>query len=84
MSVTVKQLLKQLGNSGVMSEPDITAFVDSLNTPPEDSQQLAKALIQQKKLTKFQTQMIARGKGKSLTLQRYVIKEKIGDRSLVK
>ena len=49
--VSVKQFIEQLGNSGVMSERDIAAFVESLDTPPENGEALAKALIQQKKLT---------------------------------
>ncbi len=45
---------------------------------PADGEQLARLLINQKKLTKFQAEQIYAGKGKSLTLGNYVILDMLG------
>lgn len=78
MVVSVKQFKKQLIESGLMSAQEVDAVITELETPAQTAEELAKALIQAGKLTKFQAKLIAAGKGKSLTLDRYTIQDKIG------
>lgn len=78
MAVSFKQFLKRLTDSGVMSEDEVTAFLESQETLPQEVDQFARLLIQQKKLPRFQVKLIATGKAKNLVLDRYVIKDRIG------
>ncbi|TXT18746.1 MAG: serine/threonine protein kinase bacterial, partial [Planctomycetota bacterium] len=47
-------------------------------TSPADGAEMAKALVKDKRLTKFQAQQLYDGEGKSLTLGNYVILDKLG------
>ena len=64
----------------VFSSVTLWAFKDFVppKASPKDAEYLAKNLVRQKMLTKFQAEEISRGKGKSLTLGNYVLLEKIG------
>ena len=62
MVVTVEQFVTHLTESGVMSADDIAAFQETLGSPVETAEDLAKQLIQKKELTKFQAQLIYQGK----------------------
>lgn len=80
MPMTVEEFVQRLTSSGVMSEE---AFRDWIATVPieqrgVDSESLAKALVKDKRLTKFQAEQIYAGKEKSLTLGNYVILDKLG------
>lgn len=46
---------------------------------PRDGQQLARDLVRQKKLTKYQCDQILAGRGRSLTLGNYVVLDKLGE-----
>ncbi len=63
-----------------MSSADVQAFVEGVSSEgePKDGEQLARALVRQEKLTKYQAQQIYAGKGKSLVLGNYVVLEKLG------
>ncbi|MDC0308109.1 MAG: serine/threonine-protein kinase [Planctomycetaceae bacterium] len=78
MSISLKQFQKRLIESGVMSEEGITNFIKTLTPPPETAEELVKLLVKANHLTKFQAKLIAAGKGKSLSLGIYLIKDKIG------
>ena len=81
MEVLLGQFKKSLIASGLMSAEEIEAFSNSLPTDnkPKDGAELAKALIRNKKLTKFQAQAIFQGKTKGLIMGDYVILDRIGE-----
>jgi serine/threonine protein kinase/formylglycine-generating enzyme required for sulfatase activity len=81
MPLTVEQFTEGLTSSGVMSEEQLRESLAAL--PPDspartDAEQLARELVKQKKLTKFQAEQIYSGKGKSLVLGNYTILDKLG------
>jgi serine/threonine protein kinase len=78
MSVTLEQFVKQLEDSGIIAGDTLQDFVPP-KAAPEDAEDLAKNLVRQKKLTKFQVEEISRGRGRSLTLGSYLLVEKIGE-----
>ncbi|ODA35454.1 bifunctional serine/threonine-protein kinase/formylglycine-generating enzyme family protein [Planctopirus hydrillae] len=80
MAVSTEQFAKQLIDSGVISEPDLQAFIDRL--PPAEKpgtgEQLAKSLVKEKKISAYQAQVVYSGKGKSLTMGSYTVLDKLG------
>lgn len=81
MEVLLGQFKKSLIASGLMTLDEVEAFVDSLpsDDKPKDGSELAKALVRQKKLTKFQAQAIFQGKTKGLIMGDYVVLDRIGE-----
>lgn len=77
MAVSLEKFIKQLEESGVLSGDTLSEFLPPKKTP-KDAEELARELVRQKKLTKFQVEEVSRGKGKSLTLGKYLLLEKIG------
>jgi len=77
MAVSLEKFIKQLEESGVLSGETLSEFLPPKKTP-KDAEDLARELVRQKKLTKFQVEEVSRGKGKSLTLGKYLLLEKIG------
>lgn len=63
-----------------MDSDAVASFLSSFpaDQQPSDGEQLARELLRQKKLTRFQAEQIYSGKGKSLTLGNYVILDKLG------
>ena len=80
MTIPLDQFVSQIVDSTLMSADDVAALIDSLpaEKKPHDSEQLAKELVRQKKLTSYQAQQIHAGKGQSLVLGNYVILDKLG------
>ncbi len=80
MSVPLEQFQQQISASGLMSTEELAVWIDQLpaDSRPQDSRQLARELVLQKKLTAFQAQQIYAGKGRSLVLGNYVILDKLG------
>ncbi len=80
MAVTVGQFIERLTQSGLMSAAEVSAFQDCLppDKRPKDAQQLAQALVQQGKLTKYQVQAVYEGKAKGLVFGQYVVLDKLG------
>lgn len=77
--VTQDQFVKQLSDSGLLSPEEIRDICASVPAEKrKDGQNLARELIRQKKLTKFQAEAIYQGRTKSLILGNYTILEKIG------
>jgi len=74
MEVVLSQFVKSLAASGLMSADEVSAFLDSLpdDEQPDDGAALAKELVRQKKLTRFQARAVYQGKTK-LVLGDYVI-----------
>ncbi|WP_373651956.1 protein kinase domain-containing protein [Schlesneria sp. DSM 10557] len=77
MTVPLHKFLQQLEESGILTDDTIKDFIPP-KASPQNAEDLARHLVRQKKLTKFQVEEISKGKGKSLTLGNYVLMEKIG------
>src|ERR1700676_997137 len=77
MAVALEQFVKQLTDSGVIAPGKLESFVPP-KAHPKDAQELARQLVQDKCLTKFQAQEIYLGRAKSLILGNYTILDKIG------
>lgn len=80
MALSSEQFLNQIVASGLLTQEEVTAFVDTLSPErqPKDGEQLARELVRQKKLTKYQAEQIYAGKGKTLILGNYVVLDKLG------
>ena len=81
MEVVLSQFVKSLTASGLMSADEVSAFLDSLpdEKTPDDGAALARELVRQKKITKFQAQAIYQGKTKGLILGDYTVLDRIGE-----
>ncbi|QGQ22043.1 protein kinase [Gimesia benthica] len=78
MTMTLEQFISQLEKSGVLSEEEIAALQDSQSSPVELAEDLGKLLVQHKKVTRLQAQMVYQGQGDKLRFGNYVIQDKIG------
>ena len=81
MPLTVEQFTERVTSSGVFSNEQLRELLAGLpaNAPARtDGETLARELVKQKKLTKYQAEQIYVGKGKSLTLGNYAILDKLG------
>jgi serine/threonine protein kinase len=81
MTVVLTQFVRSLIDSRLMTADEVDDFLDTL--PPEkkpaDGAELAKELVRQGKLTKFQAQAIYQGKAKGLILGEYIVLDRIGE-----
>jgi serine/threonine protein kinase/Leucine-rich repeat (LRR) protein len=77
MAVTLEKFVQQLEDSGIIASDTIKDFIPP-KASPKDATDLARELVRQKKLTKFQVEEVSKGKGKSLVLGNYVLMEQIG------
>ena len=77
MPLSVERFVEQLADSGVLASDTIQDFLPP-RRHPKDAEELARDLVRQNKLTKFQVAEISRGKGKSLVLGNYTILDRIG------
>ncbi|PHX62732.1 MAG: hypothetical protein CK551_09655, partial [Planctomycetaceae bacterium] len=77
MPVTLETFLSQLSSSGIVPEEKLKVVV-SKKASFADGEALARDMIKSRLLTKFQAEQILGGKGKSLTMGKYQILEKIG------
>src|SRR4051812_13034243 len=77
MPVALEQFVKNLEDSGIVSPSKLSNFLPPKATP-KDAQELARQLVKQKQLTKYQVQEIYQGRAKSLILGAYTILDKIG------
>lgn len=69
--------MKQLEDSGVLAADTLRDFLPP-KAEPQNAEDLARELIRQKKLTKFQAGEVLRGNGQSLVLGNYKILDQIG------
>lgn len=77
MPVPLEQFVKNLEESGILAGDTLREFIPP-RAAPQDAEELARELVRQKQLTKFQVEELWRGKGKSLILGNYLLLEKIG------
>ncbi|MHC4406198.1 MAG: protein kinase domain-containing protein, partial [Planctomycetota bacterium] len=80
MSVTLKQFIRSLSHSGIMTADEVESFLNGLppDKKPQDARELAKELFRQKRLTRFQAQALYQGKTRGLVLGNYVVLDKLG------
>ena len=80
MALSCEQFLNQVVASELLAQEDVSAFISAFpdERRPKDGEQLARELVRQKKLTKFQAEQIYSGKGKTLILGNYVVLDKLG------
>ncbi|MBC7817344.1 MAG: SUMF1/EgtB/PvdO family nonheme iron enzyme [Planctomycetaceae bacterium] len=81
MTRTLDDFLRDVHDSGVLSDFDLCVWLAAMpdDRRPADGEQLARELVKQKKLTKFQAEQLYARKGKSLTLGNYVLLDKLGE-----
>ena len=77
MANALEQFIQQLEDSGILARDSLGEFLPP-NAAPKNAEELARALVRQRKLTKFQAAQLWQGKGKSLVLGNYVLMDKIG------
>jgi serine/threonine protein kinase len=80
MALSNDQFLNQVVASELLAQQDISAVINAIpeDRRPKDGEQLARELVRQKKLTKYQAEQIYSGKGKTLILGNYVVLDKLG------
>ena len=80
MALSIEQFLNHLTTSELLSNDDARALIAALpeDQRPQDGEALARELVKQKKLTKFQAQQLYNDEGNSLTLGNYLILDKLG------
>ena len=80
MGLSSEQFLNQVVASELLTQEDASAFISAFadDRRPKDGEQLARELVRQKKLTKYQAEQIYSGKGKTLILGNYVVLDKLG------
>ena len=77
MPVALETFLSQLSSSGIVPEDKLKVVV-SKKASFADGEALARDMIKSRLLTKYQAEQVLGGKGKSLTMGKYQILEKIG------
>lgn len=80
MNGQIERFLNNADASGLLTAEEITEFIESLpaDRRPQDGEQLARELVRQNKLTKYQAEQIYAGKTKLLVLGNYVVLDKLG------
>jgi serine/threonine protein kinase len=80
MPVAVEQFVTGLVQAGIVSPDRLGSLRERLPADRQhDAQELARELLRQKVLTKYQVQEAYRGKAKDLVLGNYTILDKIGE-----
>ena len=77
MAISLERFIQQIEETGIIAGDTLKDFIPPKGTS-RDAEDLARELVRQRKLTKYQAEEVYRGNGKSLTLGNYVLMEKIG------
>ncbi|HEY5315432.1 MAG TPA: bifunctional serine/threonine-protein kinase/formylglycine-generating enzyme family protein [Pirellulales bacterium] len=77
MAVALETFIKQLEDSGILAAGKLQEFIPP-QAHPKDAEALARELIKQDQLTRFQAQQFFAGRSKALFLGNYTILDKIG------
>jgi hypothetical protein len=80
MPLSLQQFIDNLSQTGLMSAAEVSTFCDRLPAGecPADGESLARAVMRQGKLTKYQATQIYQGKHKTLVFGEYVVLDKLG------
>jgi eukaryotic-like serine/threonine-protein kinase len=76
----LEEFAQRVYASGLMSEQEVQQFLHAVapGDRPKTAEQLARAMYQSGKLTKFQAQAVYQGKTRGLVVGNYVVLERIG------
>jgi serine/threonine protein kinase/Leucine-rich repeat (LRR) protein len=75
--VAIEKFVKQLEDSGIIAPGRLEGFLPP-KAEPKSAEELARELVRQKQLTRFQAQEAFLGRAKSLVLGNYVLLDKLG------
>jgi serine/threonine protein kinase len=80
MPLTLEQFVEVLSDIGFMAEGEVYDFLDDfpLGKEPTSARRLVQEMLQHNKLTKFQAELMFRGKTKSLVMGNYIVLDRIG------
>jgi eukaryotic-like serine/threonine-protein kinase len=80
MAISLEQFQSQIVASELMKQEDVAAFIAAFpdDRRPTSAEDLARELVRQKRLTKYQAEQVYAGKGKMLVLGNYVVLDKLG------
>lgn len=80
MNEQIERFLNNADASGLLTAEEIIELIDALpqDRRPQDGEQLARELVRQNKLTKYQAEQIYAGKTKLLVLGNYIVLDKLG------
>lgn len=80
MSISIKELLKNLTESDLLSDKEIRSIHESIGSRPDvkSAESFARELVRQDHLTKLQAAAVLKGKTKNLVFGEYVVLEKVG------
>jgi len=80
MSISIKELLKNLTESDLLTDEEICSIHDSIGSRPDvkSAESFARELVRQDHLTKLQAAAVLKGKTKNLVFGEYVVLEKVG------
>jgi len=80
MSVSLEQFVDSLTASGLLGSDELRRFIDGLpiENRPAEAHELAEALVAHRRLTRFQSQAVYRGKAQGLILGNYTIVDLLG------
>ena len=78
--LNTKQFLRELTESGLLSETEVRAFLDGLPPEKRDAgpQALAREMVRRRMLTSYQAARVCQGKARGLVLGNYVLLDQIG------
>jgi serine/threonine protein kinase len=77
MAMPLQTFVQQLKESGIVPGDVLDGFLPP-SAEPADAEALARALVREKHLTRFQAERVARGESRALQLGNYVILDRIG------
>lgn len=80
MALSIDQFINEVAASGLVPAAELLTWLSVIpdSERPKSGEELARELVQKKKLTQFQAEQIYAGQGKSLTLGNYLILDKLG------
>jgi len=80
MAVTLEEFIEYLAEVGFMSTDEVHDFLDELplNQQPRSARRLVEEMLRHGKLTKFQADLMFKGKIRRLVIGNYIVLEKIG------
>lgn len=80
MSITLDEFVRSLTDTGILPPEEVTSMVSSLpvNRTAVDVEKLARELIRQEKLTRFQASVIFKRQTRGLRFGDYTVLDKIG------
>ncbi|MCA9165486.1 MAG: serine/threonine protein kinase, partial [Planctomycetales bacterium] len=79
MPISLDQFCDQLVSLGLVNDTTLGPLRAKLAGDENPVQTLARALVKEKKLTAYQAQLVYAGRGKSLSLGKYLVLDKIGE-----